>query len=251
MKLGALLGPLLPTASPRFLAEQAHAFEAEGFDSLWSVQAIGRGFAITDPFVALSIAAAVTETVEIGTAVIQVPLYHPVDLAHRVFSLMQVCGGRLLFGVGAGSTQKDFAAFGRDYTNRFGNFTKSVAELRRIFADGSSGDVDLSPWPAVRGGPPILLGAWGGTGVERAARSFDGWIASAAYRSPPEVIGALQRYRDAGGRRAIVSTIQLSASTDLGATRAMLGEFAAAGFDDAVVMLMPGGPSAADVRRLL
>lgn len=251
MKLGALLGPMLPTASAHFLAEQARTFEAEGFDSLWSVQAIGRGFAITDPFVALAVAATVTETVEIGTAVIQVPLYHPVDLAHRVFSLMQVCGDRFLLGIGAGSTRKDFEAFDRDYANRFGVFTKSVAELRRILTDGTSGDVDLSPWPAVRGGPAILLGAWGGTGVERAAQSFDGWIASAAYRSPPEVIGALQRFRAAGGRRAIVSTIQLGASTDLGAARTMLGEFEAAGFDDAVVMLMPGGPSAKDVRRLL
>jgi len=31
----------------------------------------------------------------------------------------------------------------------------------------------------------------------------------------------------------------------------MLNEFACAGFDDAVVMLLPGGPSAADVRRLI
>ena len=61
----------------------------------------------------------------------------------------------------------------------------------------------------------------------------------------------LQRFRDAGGRRAVVSTIQLGPTTDLGATREMLGAFATAGFDDAVVMLMPGGPTAADVRRLL
>jgi hypothetical protein len=123
--------------------------------------------------------------------------------------------------------------------------------LRRIFADGNLGDVELSPWPVVRGGPPMLLGAWGGTGVERAARSYSGWIASAAYRSPAEVIAALQRYRAAGGRRAVVSTIQLGPTTDLGATRAMLSAFATAGFDDAVVMLLPEGPSAAEVRRLL
>ncbi len=126
-----------------------------------------------------------------------------------------------------------------------------MGELRRIFADGKLGEVDLSPWAAVRGGPPMLLGAWGGNGVERAAKSYSGWIASAAYRTPAEVIAALQRFRGAGGRRAIVSTIQLGASTDLGATRDVLGAFATAGFDDAVVMLMPGGPTAAHVRRLV
>ncbi len=253
MKLGALLGPITTTqtGSSRDLAEQARAFEGEGFESLWSVQAIGRGFAITDPFVALAIAAAVTESVEIGTAVVQVPLYHPVDLAHRVLSLMQTCGDRFVFGVGAGSTQKDFDAFGRDYTARFRTFAQRMKELRRIFADGGLGEIDLSPWPTVRGGPPLLLGAWGGSGVERAAKSYSGWIASAAYRSRAEVIAALQRYRAAGGRRAVVSTIQLGPTTDLGATRAMLREFAAAGFDDAVVMLLPGGPSPARVRALL
>ena len=251
MRLGALLGPVPPNASPTFLAEQARTFAGEGFESLWSVQAIGRGFAITDPFVALSVAASVTEDVELGTAVVQVPLYHPVDLAHRVFSLMQICGKRFLFGVGAGSTQKDFDAFGRDYTGRFRDLASSVTALRRLFADGRLGDIDLSPWPNVRGGPPLLLGAWGGSGVERAARSYAGWIASAAYRSPAEIVGALQRFRRAGGRRAIASTIQLGASTDLVGTKDLLAEFAAAGFDDAVVMLMPGGPDAAHVRRLL
>jgi alkanesulfonate monooxygenase SsuD/methylene tetrahydromethanopterin reductase-like flavin-dependent oxidoreductase (luciferase family) len=251
MKLGALLGPVPPNAAPTFLAEQARAFAGEGFESLWSVQAVGRGFMVGDPFVTLSIAASVTQRIEIGTAVIQVPLYHPVDLAHRVFSLMQVCGERLLFGVGAGSTQKDFDAFGRDHANRFSAFTRNVADLRRLFADGRLGDVDLSPWPGVRGGPPMLLGAWGGSGVERAARSYAGWIASAAYRTPDEVVSALARFRRAGGRRAIVSTIQIGASTDLGRTKDMLARFAHAGFDDAVVMLMPGGPSADAVRRLI
>ena len=251
MRLGALLGPMLPNASATFLAEQSRTFAGEGFESLWSVQAIGRGFVMSDPFVALSVAASVTDKTEIGTAVIQLPLYHPVDLAHRVFSLMQICGERFQFGVGAGSTQKDFDSFGRDYPSRFKTFAASLAQLQQVFADGRLGDVDLSPWPSVRGGPPLLLGAWGGTGVERAAKSYAGWIASAANRSAADVVSALGRFRRAGGRRAIVSTIQIGASTDLCKTQDLLAQFAAAGFDDAVVMLMPGGPTAAAVRRLI
>lgn len=251
MKLGALLGPVPLNASPAFLADQARAYAAEGFESLWSVQAVGRGFMIGDPFVTLAIAATVADKIEIGTAVVQVPLYHPADLAHRVFSLMQICGDRFSFGVGAGSTQQDFDAFGRDHASRFGTFGRNVAQLRRLFADGRLGDVDLSPWPNVRGGPPMLLGAWGGSGVERAARSYSGWIASAANRTPEQVISALARYRGAGGRRAIVSTIQIGASTDLGKTKDTLAQFARAGFDDAVVMLMPGGPAPDVVRRLV
>ncbi len=104
MSMGALLGPVRDGGNPRALAEQARTFAGEGFDSLWSAQAVGRDFMVTDPFVALSVAATVAPEVEIGTAVLQVPLYHPVEVAHRVFSLQQICGERLILGVGSGST---------------------------------------------------------------------------------------------------------------------------------------------------
>jgi alkanesulfonate monooxygenase SsuD/methylene tetrahydromethanopterin reductase-like flavin-dependent oxidoreductase (luciferase family) len=250
MRLGALLGPIADASNATALAEQARGFAAAGFTSLWSPQAIGRGFMLGDPFVTLSVAAAVTEAVEIGTAVVQVPLYHPVDLAHRVFSLRQICGDRLILGVGAGSSEPDFAAFSRDYAARFKNFDDGVIALRSLFATGRLGDVDLSPWPATMAGPPLYLGSWG-KGVLRAAAEFDGWIASANYRTPDQVVAALARYRQAGGGRAIVSTIQIPRGADLGELKAKLDRFAAAGFDDAVVMILPGGPDPATIRKLV
>jgi len=250
MRLGALLGPVGNSAGAGFLAGQARAYVAEGFDSLWAAQAVGRGFMITDPLIALTVAAAVTEEVELGTAVVQLPLYAPGDLAQRVFSLMQIAGNRLTLGVGAGSTAADFRVFDRSYESRFADFNRGVAALRELFATGRREGIDLCPWPSVLGGPPLLLGSWG-AGVERAAGQFDGWIASGAYRSPDEVIDALGRYRHAGGGRAIVSTIQLGPATDLGEMRETLARYAEAGFDDAVVMLMPGGPTAAKARGLV
>ena len=61
MRLGALLGPVVDAANNRLLADQARMFAQEGYTSLWSAQAIGRGFMITDPFVALSVAATAAE----------------------------------------------------------------------------------------------------------------------------------------------------------------------------------------------
>jgi len=241
VRLGALLGPVGDGRNAKFLAGQAHAFESAGFDSLWSVHAVGRGFMLSDPLIALAVAAAVTERVELGTAVLQLPLYPPVDVAHRAFSLAQVCGGRLILGVGPGSTAKDFEAFGADYAARFRTFRESVASLRELFATGRLDDACLDPWPAVRGGPRIFYGTWG-KGVAVAAREFDGWIASALHRSPDEVVAAIAGYRAAGGTRAVVSSILLGAQTDLGALRELLARFAEAGFDDAVVMFQPGAP---------
>lgn len=250
MRMGALLGPVADASRTDSLAVQARTYAGEGFDSLWSAQAIGRGFMMTDPFIALAVAATAVEDVEIGTAVLQVPLYQPMDLAHRVFSLQQICGERLIFGVGAGSTAADFAALARNYESRFSQFNRSVQTLRDIFASGEYGDSDLSPWPSVNGGPPLFFGSWG-KGVERAAREFDGWIASGAYREVHEIEAAAERYRSAGGGRSVVSTIQITGNTDLGALKEKLQRFASAGFDDAVVMILPGGPAPAEIRKLV
>ncbi len=250
MRLGALIGFLPPQAQATDLAEQAKRFAGEGFDSLWYPQAIGRGFVLPDPFVALAVAATATKDIELGTAVVQISLYQPTDLAHRIFSAMHVCGSRLTLGVGAGSTETDFIAFERDYKTRFRTFTATLARVKTLLAEGKDKRANLTPWQTTIGGPRLIFGSWG-AGVERAAKEFDGWVASAHYRTPDQVVEALGCYRAAGGKRAIVSTIQLTPDHDLGRTRDILQRFADAGFDDAVVLIRPGGPNLAEVRALV
>ena len=84
--------------------------------------------------------------------------------------------------------------------------------------------------------------------MERAARDFDGWIASNLHRQAPEVVAKLAEYRAFGGRHAIVSTIPLSGKGDETSWRGTLDTFAEAGFDEAVVLLLPGGPTPSMVR---
>ncbi len=250
MRLGALLGPIGDPTRGQLLADQARAFADAGYTSLWSAQAIGRGFMVTDPFIALTVAATAVPGIEVGTAVLQVPLYHPMDLAHRVFSLQQVSGDRFVFGVGAGSTEQDFAAYERNFDSRFGDFNTALERLRKIFSTGGDDNGQLSPWPPLQGGPPLFYGTWG-KGVARAATEFDGWIASGMKRNVDEVCEALAGYRGAGGGRAIVSTIQVFPDTDLGELGDKLNRWSEAGFDDAVVMLLPGAPSPEEIRGLL
>ena len=87
--------------------------------------------------------------------------------------------------------------------------------------------------------------------MERAAREFDGWIASARFRKAEELKARLDRYRQAGGGRAIVTTIIVTAKTDLGKLGERLRQYAEFGFDDAIIMFMPGGPSPDAVRQLV
>lgn len=152
---------------------------------------------------ALAAAATATEEVEVGTATVQVPLHHPADLAHRILSLRSICGERLSMGVSPGSTATDYAVLDRDYATRFRTFDENVARLRALLAGITM--------------PPLLLGSWGAN-VEKAARTFDGWLASAYRRTPDQIIAAHDRYRAAGGGRAIVCAIPLSRKGDLAPT---------------------------------
>ena len=211
---------------------------------------MGRGFMLTDPFITLATAAAVTNKVELGTAILQLPLYDPVDIALKSFSLMQASGNRLLLGVGAGSTAVDFDLHEKVFERRFGKFNDDLETLRRWFTAGEVDGKSISPWKEVQGGPPLVYGTWG-KGVARAAKEFNAWIASGMYRSVEQLTETIKDYRDAGGKRAIVSTIVLNAETDLGELSERFARYSEAGFDDALVMFSPGGPSPSDVRKLI
>lgn len=249
MRLGAMLAHLSP-APPYPVAEWARRLVGAGFESLWVPQVVGRGFLVPDPFVTLAVAATATDGVEVGTATVQIPLHHPADLAHRMLSLMAVCGDRLSFGVSPGSTAADSATFDRDHATRFPTFHRNLARLRVLLADGRDEHAELA-LPGTTGPvPPLLLGSWGAN-VERAAREFDGWVASAYRRTPEEIIDAHGRYRAAGGRRAIVGAVPLRGRADLGPVGEQLRRYAEIGFDDAVVLIPPGGPDPDEVRALL
>jgi alkanesulfonate monooxygenase SsuD/methylene tetrahydromethanopterin reductase-like flavin-dependent oxidoreductase (luciferase family) len=248
MRLGATLAHF-SAGPPRPAAEWAKRLVGAGFESLWTPEVVGRGVLVPDPFVTLAVAGTATADVELGTATVQVPLHHPADLAHRALSLVSVCGERLTLGLSPGSTGTDFATFERDYAARFRTFDANLARLRTLLARGRDESAELAPATAA-GGPPLLLGSWGAN-VERAARDFDGWLASAHRRTTEQIIAAHEPYRRAGGRRAMVCGIRLSAREDLGPTGEALQAYAEAGFDDAIVLIEPAGPDPAAVRALL
>lgn len=237
MRVGVVLGvgPENETLDSRQLADAAMMAEQAGVASIWVFDAIGRGVLLPDPLMALAAAAMVTERVELGTGVLQLPIRRTGELAHRVLTLHQLCGDRLALGVGCGSTESDFTAFRADFAHRHSRFSHQARVLREALRTGIVNGVDLTPAADRKGGPAMLIGSWAGRWVERAARRFDGWIASAAKTEGGDeaVIAALGRYRAAGGTRAVVTNIR--AGRDLGRALDRLDRFAEAGFDDAVV----------------
>ncbi len=255
MRLGLILPFVQPDGRPpsgSHFSDSARLIEQVGFDSLWCFDAIGRGSLLPDPLIALSVAAAVTERIEVGTCILQVSLRQPVELAHRILTAHAVCQGRLLLGVGAGSTQTDFDAIGLNYATRMRDFEAALPIMRGLWRGEQVGPANLTPWASVMGGPPLLIGSWGGQRwIPHAAQEFDGWIASGAKTSYNTLAEGVKRYRDAGGKRAIVTNIavdlqagdapldddapfHLRCSPEAASER--LQRLVALGFDDAILV---------------
>jgi alkanesulfonate monooxygenase SsuD/methylene tetrahydromethanopterin reductase-like flavin-dependent oxidoreductase (luciferase family) len=123
-----------PAAMLARVVDFGQRVERLGFAGCWIVDAFARGQAMLDPLMFLSTLAGVTERIELGTCVMQVPLRHPVELAHRAQTLNVLSGARFRFGVGSGSTRHDFDAVQADYERRFKTLPESLSVMRRVWA---------------------------------------------------------------------------------------------------------------------
>jgi alkanesulfonate monooxygenase SsuD/methylene tetrahydromethanopterin reductase-like flavin-dependent oxidoreductase (luciferase family) len=122
----------------------------------------------------------------------------PVQLAKTLAAIDVLSGGRLVVGVGPGSSARDYAAVGLAFDERWRRFDEAVQVLRALLERDSKGfegefystrDVFLEPGPAQQPGPPIWVASWGSAaGLRRVARYGDGWLAS-AYNTTPERFG--------------------------------------------------------------
>lgn len=212
MRLGINIPREHPDGRPYNAADvmtRARAIEAAGFDGIWLGESMNRGTPSFDTLAVLSIAAAATSRVQIGSAVLQVPLRRPAELAHRLLTLHALSGGRFVAGLGAGSTRADFDGCGIDFADRFRLFAAALPEIRRLCNGEQVGEANLHPWPSVAGGPPMLIGAWAsGIWVKRAARDYDGWIASGRANNQFRTLAeGLKVYRDNGGKQVLIATV--------------------------------------------
>ncbi len=189
-------------------ADYARRIEAGGFPGIWVGDSMGRGRPTLDPLTALVALAAVTERVELGIGVLQVPLRHPVELAHRVQSVQALSGGRLRLGVGSGSTRDDFELLGGDYDRRFRTFRNALDIMRQVWRGEHVNGGTLSIWPGCAGGPPLLIGAWRSPRwITYAAKEFQGWTPSGRFSSWDDLEAGMRIYREAGGTNAVLANV--------------------------------------------
>jgi alkanesulfonate monooxygenase SsuD/methylene tetrahydromethanopterin reductase-like flavin-dependent oxidoreductase (luciferase family) len=151
-----------------------------------------------------ALASVLSETgdMTVGTTIALPVVRGPGPLAKALAAIDRLSGGRLVVGLGPGSSERDYRAVGLPWEERWPRFEEAVQALRALFRPGGDGfegafysteGMTLLPAPLQPGGPPIWLGSWGSdAGLRRVARLADGWLAS-AYNTTPDGFGEAHR----------------------------------------------------------
>jgi probable F420-dependent oxidoreductase len=157
-----------------------------------------------EPILTLTWAAAATKRVRLGTSVIVLPMHHPVPMAKNVATLQCLSGGRVIFGIGVGWLEAEFAALGVPFRERGRRTDESIALMRALWRDDPAtfptkyiaaeiADMRMQPLPAPI---PIWVGGSSDKALARATKLCDGWHGS---RLSPEqaapIIGRLRSER--------------------------------------------------------
>jgi probable F420-dependent oxidoreductase len=139
-----------------------------------------------DPFVALSMAAAVTERLVVGTGICLAAQHEPIVTAKAIASLDHLSGGRFVFGVGFGWNVDEMEHHGVVPKTRRALTREHVLAMQALWRDEEAsfaGDfVSFSsswswPKPTRPGGPPVLIGGAAGPKLfAHVAEYADGWI---------------------------------------------------------------------------
>jgi probable F420-dependent oxidoreductase len=137
----------------------------------------------------LSFLAARTERVRIGTGVLVLPYRHPVATAKAIATVDQLSGGRVLFGVGVGWLADEFEALHLlPFDDRGAVTDEQLAIIKAVWTSERASfagrfyefpDISVTPKPAQRPHPPILVGGNSVPALRRTVRHGDGWHALA------------------------------------------------------------------------
>lgn len=199
MRIGIGLPAAIPGAPDAAVGEWAAAAEAQGFESVGVIDRLV--YDNLDPLVALAVAAARTERVELLTTVLNVPWRrNGIVLAKQLVSLDRVSGGRLTAGLALGGWPDDHEAVGASPKAMGAVMDEMVEAIRRVWSgDVGHGSAAIPARPSGR--PRLLFGGFAPAAFRRAAQHGDGWVApSFGYEALTSGIGAVRDAWRAAGR---------------------------------------------------
>ncbi len=201
--------------------ELGKALEERGFESVWAPEhshiplsrktpfpAGGdlpkKYYDAMDPFVTLTMAAAATKTLKVGTGVCLVAQRDPIQTAKLVASIDNVSGGRFLFGIGNGWNRDEMENHGTDFTQRHKLARERVEAMKAIWTQSKAeyhGEfVNFDPmmtWPkpVQKPHPPVIVGGAFPYSARSAIRYGDGWIPQASRGAYAEIADMIPEFR--------------------------------------------------------
>lgn len=137
-----------------------------------------------DPFVMLSLLAAVTTNLRLQTGILVLPYRNPFIVARAAATLDVFSGGRLTLGLGAGYLKGEYHALGVDFERRNELMDEYIAALKAAWTgedfDFEGGDYSargsrIRPRPLQQPHPPLLVGGNSRRAIRRAVELGDGW----------------------------------------------------------------------------
>ena len=159
--------------------------EAMGFESAWVVEQVLGAVPSLEPVELLAWAAAVTERIRLGTAVLLTPLRSPVHLAKSLATLDHLSQGRLIVGVGLGGNAAIYPAYGITGARRVARFNEGLRLMRALWTEPRvtfAGDfwqlenASMEPKPRQRPHPPLWVGAHHPDALRRATGWASGFM---------------------------------------------------------------------------
>ena len=182
-------GVMLPNFNPFGLdpwpyLEVVRAVEDHNFDAGW----VGDHLAFHPPIIeataALAAAAAVTDRMKLGFAVLLGATREPVWLAKALTSIDQLAPGRLIVGMGAGGEHPpEWRAAGAELARRGARLDELLSILPDLLTghavnhNGPHLAVETPALnPSMSAAPPTVIGGRSDAALRRAARFADGWL---------------------------------------------------------------------------
>ncbi len=170
---------------PKYIREYLARAEALEFHSAWVVEQILGSMPVLEPVELLSYAAAVTERLRLGSAVLLTTPRSPVHLAKSLATIDHLSRGRLMVGVGIGGNQNVYPAFGITADRRAARFAEGLRLLKRLWTEPrvtfhgdfwQLKDAAMEPKPVQKPHPPLWFGAHHENALKRTVELGDGFM---------------------------------------------------------------------------
>lgn len=145
--------------------------------------------------------AAGTSRIKVATRVLGLPYRPPPMVAKMAETLDRLCGGRLILGLGAGYSDREFAAFGLGVptpAEKITGLKEALSIIRGLWSEQQfsftgrryltdAADIEPKPDHAI----PIWLGTFGERALQLTGQVADGWIPSLGH-APPDALPVMR-----------------------------------------------------------